>query len=239
MTVLSVIQTFCKRSGLPVPNALFGSQDTQIIQLTGLAQEVVEDICDRWTWTELTREATFTTLAVEDQGKLSTIASQGFLRILQDTIYDRTLRRPLYGPVSASEWQARKALPVTGPLYRYRIREGHLLLIPTPAAGHQLAFEYASSYSILASDGATYKSEFTADTDTFILDEKFLQAGLRWKWRSEKGLDYAEELERYESLLNNATGRDGTKPTLNLGDTSLDAYQPGIFVPAGNWPLGS
>ena len=233
MSLLSVVQSFCSRTGLPAPAFAVGSQDAQVQQLISLACEIVEDLCDRWTWTDLMREAVFTTIAGEDQGALTAIAPSGFLRISQETIFNRTLRLPLYGPMTQAQWQALKALPTTGPFYKYRIRGGRLLFMPAGVAGHTCAFEYASSLAVVAADGATYRSTFTADTDSFVLGDKLLTAGLRWKWKSEKGLDYGEELRRYEELANNAAGRDGTKPRIDMSGGSSD-FRPGVWVPAGN-----
>lgn len=238
MSLLTVVQSFCQRTGLPVPSFAIGSTDAQVLQIIALANEVVEDLCDRWTWTDLMREAVFTTVTGEDQGSLDTIAPNGFLRISQETIFNRTLRLPLFGPMTQAQWQALKALPTTGPFYKYRIRQNHILFMPAGIAGHTCAFEYASSYAILANDGATYRSAFAADTDTFILDEKLLTAGLRWKWKAEKGLDYAEEFRRYEELANNASGRDGTKPRIDMSGGGND-FRPGIWVPSGNWNISS
>lgn len=234
MSLLSVVQSFCQRTGLPVPALAVGATDVQVLQIVALLNEVVEDLCDRWTWTGLVREAIFTTVDGEDQGALASIAPSGFLRISQETIFNRSLRLPLFGPMTQSQWQALKSLPTTGPFYKYRIRAGRLLFMPAGIAGHTCAFEYASSYAILASDGTTYRGTFLADTDTFLLDEKLLQAGLRWKWKAEKGLDYAEEFRRYEEMANNASGRDGTKPRIDMSGAGNN-FQPGIWVPSGNW----
>lgn len=235
MTILSVIQTFCQRTGLPKPSFVASSADAQIIQLLALANEVCEDLCDRFAWQELVKETTFVTTVGEDQGAITTIAPGGFLRILQETIYNRTLRLPLYGPLPPDKWQAIKALPTSGPFYRYRIRGGKLLFNPSAAAGQTCAFEYVSSW-IVNSAGGQGQPAFLADTDTFVLDERLLQAGLRWKWKAEKGLDYAEEFRRYEVMVNNMAGVDGTKQRISMDGGSQTLY-PGIFVSPGNWNL--
>lgn len=236
MTLLQLVQSFCTRTGLPSPSFVVASTDAQIIQIRALLEEVCEDICSRWVWTALTEEATFTTLAQEDQGALSSLAPKGFVRILNETIFDRTLRLPIYGPMGASKWQALKALPTTGPFYKYRIRGGKVIFNPLPPAGHLCAFEYTSNQIALSSDGLTQRTYPTADDDTFVLDSKYLMAGLRWKWKAEKGLPYAEEFTRYENMVNDENGRDGTKPVINMGSDSQTAF-PGIFVSPGNWNL--
>lgn len=236
MTLLELVQRFCSRTGIPSPSFVVASTDAQVLQLKALVDEVCEDLCKRWTWTDLTEESTFTTLAAEDQGAIATLAPNGFLRILNETIYNRTLRLPLYGPMSARKWQAVKALPNAGPFYKYRIRGGHLLFNPAGTAGQTCAFEYASSFVVLASDLTTRKTYATADDDTFLLDATLILAGLRWKWKSEKGLPYAEEFSRYETLVADANGQDGTKPILDMGSPDASAM-PGIFISPGSWPL--
>lgn len=236
MTLLQLVQAFCSRTGIPSPAYVVASPDAQIQQIKSLIDEVCEDLCSRWTWAGLTKEATFTTVATESQGAISTIAPYGFSRILQETIYNRTLRLPIYGPMTPGKWQALKALPTSGPFYKYRIRGGQVLFNPTPTAGQSCAFEYASTYIALASDDTTSREYAIADDDTFLLDSKLILAGLRWKWKSEKGLPYAEEFTRYEIMGNDAAGRDGTKPVLSMGDEAGGAF-PGIFVSPGNWSL--
>ena len=234
MSLLTVLQKFCSRTGLPVPAAAIGIDDAQITQLAGLADEVLEDLC-QVDWQDLTKEAIFTTVAGEDQGSIHTIAPDSMLRIKAQTIYNRSLRLPIFGPITDSRWQSMKALPTTGPFYKYRIRGGRLLFNPVGIAGHTCAFEYVSGNIVQHTDGS-YSPSFTADSDVLILTEgeKLLLAGLRWKWRSEKGMDYAEEFRRYEELKLSLTSTDATKPVLSLdgGDQNL---RPGIWTPAGNW----
>lgn len=235
MNLLTLIQEFTTRTGLPKPSFVIGNTDPQVLQLLSLLNEVIEELMEK-DWTALTQEATFTTIAAEDQGAIATLAPNGFKWVLQDTIYNRTLRLPIFGPLGAAQWQAAKALPSAGPFNEYRIVRKRLLFDPPATAGHTCAFEYASKYCILADDTTTYKEYPTADTDTFLLDDTLFLAGLRWKWKYEKGLDYAEEFRRYEELVNNTKGRDGTKPLLALdGSSRLPA--PGIFVPFGSWNL--
>lgn len=239
MSLLSVVQSFCSRTGLPLPAAVRGTRDKQVSQILALLNEVVEDLleCD---WQDLTTEALFVTTAGEDQGSLDTIAP-GQLRIKNKTIFNRTLRLPVFGPLGDVKWQALKALPAMGPFYKYRIRGGHLLFNPPAVAGHTCAFEYISKNIVChhpedEGDPLTYGPELEYDTDTLILHEgdKLLLAGLRWKWKAEKRLDYSEEKGRYDVLVKQALGYDATKPTIAL-DSADDTLRPGIWVPSGNW----
>lgn len=237
MTMLSVIQNFCRRTGIPRPATVVGNTDTQALQAMALLEEEGNDLSARGPWQGITFEATHTTLAAEDQGAIATIASNGFRYIKNNTIWDRTDRLPVLGPLNGQDWQSLKAFTVTGPRYQFRIRGGKLLVNPSPTAGHTWAFEYASQNWILGADGTTYKQYFTLDTDTILLPETLVLMGLRWRWKKEKGLDYAEDFQTYEAQVKDALGRDGGKKTLYMDGTGRRGPQPGIFVPEGNWSV--
>jgi len=233
-TLLELVNKVNSRQGLPQVTQVLSSQDSQVLQLAALLNEELEEITDIYAWSDLKQEAVFTSVATESQGAITTIAPNGFLWIIKDTIYNRTRRLPIFGPMTARNWQFLKALPTTGPFDKYYIRGGQLLVNPTMTAGHVCAFEYASSQAVLAVDGITKKSAFTADDDSCLLPEKVILAGLRWRWKREKGLDYEEDYVRWQAFAANAASRDATKPTLDMGG-GMAAWQPGIFVPAGNW----
>lgn len=234
-TLLQLTQDFCRRTGIPVPSSVIGSVDDQVRQIQGIGQKTLEDMVKRFDWEQLTKEALFTTIASENQGAITTIAPDGFDRILNETIFDRTLRLPVYGPLNASQWQALKALPTTGPLYQYRLRGGQLLFQPSPVApGHLCAFEYISTWIVYDPVNDIYKSQWTLDTDTIVLDDTIYTAGLTWNWKAEKGIDYAEDFRRYEDLCTISKAGDGTKPRVNLANPYPNIY-PGIWVPSGSW----
>lgn len=233
MTLLQIVQHFAERQNVPSPSTVYGSSDPQITQIKALLEEIGIDMASRVAWQGITFEATHTTTATEDQGAMTTIAANGFKWIKNQTIWDRTDRLPVLGPMSPQEWQALKALVVNGPRYRFRIRGGKLLVNPTPEAGHTWAFEYVSQNWIL--NGSTYKQFFTADDDTVLLPDVELLQGLRWKWRKEKGLDYAEDFRAYEMMLKDAAGRDGGRPQLRMDDSGWNGPKPGIWVPSGSW----
>ena len=235
MTMLSLIQKFCRRTGLPSPATVYGTTDAQTLQIMNLLEEEGNDLAQRHPWTTLQQEVTHTTLAAEDQGNIETIAS-GFRFIRNGTIWDRTDQLPVVGPMDGQEWQSLKALSNSGPRYYYRLRANKLLVNPTPTAGHTWAFEYQSNNWILDNDGSTTKQFFTEDTDTFLLPETLLLMGVRWRWLREKGLSYAELFQSYEMQVKDAMGRDGGKPELSMNG-GREKSQPGIFINNMNWPL--
>ena len=235
-SLLTLVQRHCQRSGLPVPSTVYGSSDTQVQQLMGLIEEEGNDLSARGSWEGTTFEATHTTLAAEDQGAITTIASNGFRYIKNDTIWDRSSNLPVLGPLSAEQWQAIKGNASTSPRYQFRIRGGKLLANPTPTAGLTWAFEYVSRNWITDSTGTTYRQYFGADGDLVLIPAELLLMGLRWRWKKEKGLDYAEDFRTYENQVKDAAGRSGGRQVLSMsgGERSI---KPGIFVSPSNWNL--
>lgn len=237
MTLLAIIQNFCRRAKLPVPLTVTGSTDTQVLQLQALLEEEGNDLSKRGDWQTMTFEASLTTTATESQGDMTTICSNGFRSIKNQTIWSRSRRLPVAGPLDAKEWQMLKALFVNGPYYRFRIRGNNLLVNPTPPASESWYLEYVSNNWILGADGVTYKEYFTLDTDTLLIPDSIALMGLRWRWMREKGLDYAELMRTYEMQVKDAFGRDGGKRVLQADGGAWRGPRPGIFVPTGSWNL--
>ncbi len=239
MSLLTIIQYVCGRTNIPIPSSVLGATtDAQILQLLRLLEEEGSDLAARYGWQGLTNEFTFSTIASEDQGALSSLASNGFNYFKPETFWDRTDMLPVMGPLTDTEWQDRKARVVTGPRYYFRIRGGKLLVNPTPAAGHTWAAEYISKNWILGADGTTYKQYFTLDSDITLIPEELCIAGLRWRWKKEKGFDYAEDFRTYEMQVKDAMARDGAKKVLSMGKAGWRPT-PGVFVPEYSWNLTS
>lgn len=236
-TLLEIVTEFCELKALPTPTVVLGSVDRQITQMRALLQAGLREMSGRGAWERLINEALWVTTATESQGSIATLAPNGYRYLLPRTLWDRTEKLPLLGPIDSQDWQARKAIVVTGPRYSFRLRGGLFLTTPAPPAGHTWVFEYVSK-NFIEHAGGTFGQVFTADTDEILLPNDIVSADLLWRWKKEKGLTYAEDFKSCEALIVDALGRDGGKPILDMGahDCGGDIL-PGIFVPSGNWPL--
>ena len=237
MTVLTMIQEHCRRSKLPVPGAAASSNDPQAAQLFALMNELLEDLVTRKLWQQNTRETVHTSLAQEDQGNITTL-SPGFVEIVRDSFYNRTTNLRIHYGLQPPEWQLRKITgAATGSSYWARLRENKLLFSPAPPAGQTIAWEYRSEYFVKDADTQALKELFTKDGDTFILPERIGRLWLRWRWKHEKGLDYAQEFAFYESQIELFSQRDNGPRVADMGRTDPDIVTPGIVIPEGNWDL--
>lgn len=233
MSLLSIVQEFCERTQLPVPASVLGNSDPQVRQIKALLKEEGDALAMRGDWSFMVREYTHTTLAQESQLALSTLTG-GFRFILNETMWDRTDQRPI-PQIGSMLWQRAKALVSASPRYHYRIQGGSLLMTPAPSAGHTVAFEYLSQYWIYDLAG-NLGSDFDDDVAGLLLPDQLLTMGLRWRWKKEHGLEYAEDFRDYEMQVKDYLGRDGGKATLRM-DGMVRVPSPGIGVPEGNWSL--
>ena len=111
MSVLTTIQYVCERTNVPSPATVLGNTDAQVTQMLRLLEEEGTDLSKRGDWQGIVREATHTTLALEDQGAIATIAASGFRYSKNQTFWDRTNNLPILGPLS--EQQFRRAVAIS------------------------------------------------------------------------------------------------------------------------------
>lgn len=233
MSLLTIVQSVALRTYANKPTVAVTSADPAILQIVELINEDGQELARRHNWQALTSEATFMTVATESQGSILTLAGIDFAFMINNTIWNRSQRRPIFGPKSAMQWQELKAEFSSGPWISYRIRGNLLLFFPTPIAGQSVYFEWVSKYwatSTLAVNAAS----MTADTDVSRLDEQLHTLGGIWRFKRAKNLAYDEDFNKYEAAVNDAITRDGSKPLLNMGGEP-DQIPPFVIIPAGNW----
>lgn len=236
MSALDIVKSLMRRVMKQTVTQAVGNADVKVLQALELVNEAGQELAARYSWQALTTESTFVTVATESQGLITTIAGADFSRIVNETFWNRSQMRPVYGPKSAAEWQQLKAQFMQGPWIQYRIRGNALLFLPVPAAGQSVYFEWITKNWCTDATGATGRSAFTVDTDIAKLDERLLTLDGLWRFKKANNLDYGEDQDKAETAITDAITRDGSKPRLNLGGAQTDVF-PGILVPAGNWTL--
>ena len=233
MSLLTIVQDVCNELGLTEPSVVITSADAQVAQMLALLNKEGQLLARRHTWQELKNEATFTTLAAESQGALTTLAGADFDRIVNNTVYNRTERRAVKGPIKDIAWQRAVALTTTSPYSVWRIRGGAFRMTPNPPASQTMAFEWMSA-NWCESSGGTGKAAFTVDTDVGVLPEVLLELALKWRWKQAQGLAYAEEYDDYEKAIADAILADGGATAIDMGEQRVPF---GLGIPDGSWNL--
>jgi len=233
-TVLNLVRSACGRLGLQQPDTVVDNTDATVIQMFNLLKEEVNNIATRGQWQKLHRQVGFTSLNTEVQGDVNVLLPN--LRyVVNDTIWNRSLKRPIFGPLSPQIYQQNKAFYQAGPWSQYRIMNDQLLFYPAPAAGQSIWIEYVTE-----AIATNYKNnEITVlsdDLDIPLFDCEAVRLGLIWRFKQQKGLDYAEDVSKYEKRVNELLARDATKAVLDMGNARFD-MMPGVMVPVGSWNL--
>ena len=148
-TVLSILQSCCKRIQLPVPTTVLTNTDPNVVSLLEFATKTARDLKREYEWPEFSREFTWTL----SSGQAAYPMPPDLDHLLFETMWNRANFWPLIGPLTAQEWQYRKSgIISTSPRNRYRIKgwsaAGNFFIDPTPGtpdANAICVFEYQSS----------------------------------------------------------------------------------------------
>lgn len=243
MNLLEIVREHAKRQGLPIPASVASSTDGYALQCVGLLNEFCDDLNTRKVWQTNIRYAEWAATATESQGPLTTLAPNCYEGIIPSTAYQHSQQRPMES-LSPQEWQARKIQNFVGPIMGFRLREGQFLCNPIPTAGEILSFEYYSSAFVYfpGTTGAggsppKYRRYWENDLDTSTVGDDLAIAWLRWAWKAQKGLDYAEDFAKYERMLQTKSSRQDAPQPISMDGCRLRPGTPGIIIPAGSWNL--
>jgi len=240
MTLLELIKEVCRRSNILIPSIAVTSQDKQIQQMIGIANQLLEDLAiTRKQWTSQVRTKSWTSIATPAQFADIKAECSGFIDIIKDTFYDSSSRLNIIGPMSDAQWRQAQSITYASAYWAYYINAGALYIYPTPAAGHALSFDYKSMNLVKDADTSEFKLYFTKDTDTCVLDDALLISGIKAMWREVKGLAFGADRDHFESLCRALQSVDGNKKeiTMHGGATQEGFVRPGIIIPDSNWPL--
>ena len=234
MTLLTMIANVCRRVGEPVPNVVYTATDPTVTQLLSLANEEGTELMKMGDWRALRKEKTFTTLAQETQTAMVP-TDLGYW--IDETFWNRSSRRPLYGPVSSAQWQAWKAFNTFPIMDVFYMRGADILVNPIPAAGQTYAFEYTSNLWC-QSNASVGQSEWLADTDTGVLSERLMTLGIIWRYKQARGLAFDDDYQLYELQTREALSQDSPRSTHSMADGgNWWGRRPGIMVPEGDWSV--
>ena len=233
MSLLTIVQDAAKRLGLNSPASAYASSDAQVIELMAFAQQEGKELARRHFWQAITKEKTFTSTAAAAQ--TGAIASD-FDRFVDESFFNRTQKRPVFGPVSPQDWQFTQAVVATTLTESFRVRGDSILITPTPNGTDTYAYEYVST-QWCQSNGGSGQSAWAADTDTGVLSEEVMTLGIVWRFLSAKGMNYSEHFRTYELQVADAFIRDGGKRRLNFGQRGMTGYSRPPYIQEGSWNL--
>lgn len=215
MTFLTAAQSAAIRLIGRKPTTFFSSQSTFELEITDLANDVVDDMVKYADWRRLT-------LLQSMPGDGSTFGFD------LPTDYDRM---PKDADVTRANWYTWgyvdapslnfwrdlvNGLASPNPGY-WIMLNNQMQFRPAISSGDVAQYYYISKNAVLDENGTTTKAKFDRDNDTFLLDERVLTLGLIWKWRAQKRLEYSEDLANYETLIAQVSGKDKGSKIIRAG----------------------
>lgn len=233
MNLLTLCQTAMDEIGFSRPSTIAGNTDTDARQLLALANREGVLLAERKAFQKLVKETTFTLVTSQQDYDLPS----DFGWIVPNSMWDRDNDRECIGPHGSAEWQYLKGQDYTNGMYRrWRMYNGKIRFdqeITSADNGVTIAYEYVSTHWVLAVDGTTSKERFTADTDTFYLDDDLMIMGLKWRFKKAKGFDWQDDYQEYITHFNLMIGRDGGQRVLSLGGEGFSML--GVNIPDGDF----
>lgn len=238
MSLLTICQEVAKQIPVAVPTVAVGSTDETAQALLAAATWTAKHLHRIHDWTILTKEHVFATLpSVADYE-----TPDDFDRLVYNTCWSRTDYERLQGGLTPQDWQLIKsgnmASPASVTSFRIKLfgQQGRrLVLDPTPTGAVTVVYEYVSRNWCTAS-GGDEQSNWIADTDVAIIDERLIELGTLYRELRRLGMSYDEEAAEFEDFLRLAIANDGGQAKV----LSLLPREAGpVFLSPGNVPDGN
>lgn len=195
-----------------------GATDPTAQKLLRQLTKTCRELASRYDWQTLRREKSFTTSGT--QAQIDAIPDD-FLRFVNGTMYNRTRRTEVLGPLTPAEWQRIQATVYTSVYDQFIQRGNTVYLTGAMRNGDTIAYEYITKS--IGFEGSTEVASFTDSENTAFFDDDLLISGIVWRYLKAEGRDYAEEFRAHELLFADRTKRDGGRRILDMGGGFLDA----------------
>ncbi len=217
MTLISVAKTVCRRVGIADPDIIAASTERKYVEILELANEMALRIARGYDWQDFSRVET-----MQGDGVTESFDLPGDYDRMpkKANVWSSRLQGPLNHINDLDEWLGLEVLAFDLAVNSWTMFDGKIHIKPVFAAGETGKYRYQHNQIIRGSNG-TLKTKFTADDDSFVLDEQLLQLGMIWQWRANKGQPYAEDMVNYETLLGRLVSRNKGSKIIASGHPRL------------------
>lgn len=217
MSILSVCQDVAPKIGIEVPSVVYTGTTQELIELQRLANTMAKRIAQAHDWELLSVQASYTGDGSTEDFDLPT----GYDRMPKDgRVWSTALETPLTHIISRDRWLGLDIQSFDFVINAWIIYGGQIHIKPALATG-AFAKHFYQSNLIIAPSAGSNKAAFTADTDTFRLDEELLKLGMIYQWKADHGQPYAQHMDDYEERFEQLTTTDAGAKTVRVGRARL------------------
>ena len=196
----------------------YGSSKQEFKQMTYLLNVAGEELSQLYQWEFLNKQHNIVTQS-GDSGDYP--LPDDYLYLTNQTAWERSQNVPVFGPLSAQEWQALLGRDlVTETIYpSFRIADGLFKLFPfPPPVGLDIYFEYVSRCWVQDStDPSQCQDRVKTGADTPLFDRTLLSRYLKVKFLEAKGLDTAKAQADLNQMFDSLGSHDKGAPVLSAG----------------------
>jgi hypothetical protein len=214
--------------GFSSPSTIIGNAEPTAVLLKSVATQVGRELIREIKWQALQTDYSFATVALTSAYSLPT----DFQRFANLTFWNESESRPLLGPLNARDWATlTRGFLIAGIRYSFSISGNYLRITPTPTAVQTIGYDYYSKY-FCTDSGGTAIPNWAADTDLWRLDPDLAVLGMRYYFRSRKGLPADDERQSWISAVAALKYDDTPKGIIDVSGLSRGIYDG---VPEGSF----
>lgn len=227
MTVLSVARNACLLLGLDQPDTLMSNTDREYQELARQVNDTARMIAEDYDWQLLQKINPY---AGNGSAEAFDLPSD-FDRMPEGAnIWSSRWSWGLNKISSTDQWLEMLVVPYTFVSGNWIIYGGQFHILPIMPSTDNVKFFYVSNLIVRAS-GGSFKTAFTADDDSFRLDERLLELGIIWRSKKDKGLPFENAKAEYDSYKNQKTKHDGGAQGVVRGTPSINGRGVKIAFP--------
>ena len=157
-------------------------------------------------------------------------------RMVNQTQWAASNKRPMYGPMSPQGWSwVQYGIVSVGVYYRYRIINNKFVVFPTPPVGEEFHMYYVKKDWVYDPLQDVYTDTVLNDTDQPVFDHYLMIAGVKFKLWAAKGMNTVELGREYEYMLSSLKSQSAGAPVISLDKRWDYLYISGQNVPDGSW----
>jgi len=201
-TVAEALSRAARQISVEAPSSWASATDDEHLEVKDFLDDTIADILDRY---DLPSPVSASTTITGDGSETYSLPA-GFRRLQRDdhAVFETTTqRRPLTPVTNDGEWTHLKEIGSTGADRFYRIQglpgSKTISIFDEPASGVSIEVNYVTNNWLY--EGSTAGDSFTSDDQSLIFDRRAVEAGIVYRWRERKGLDYMPALTNYEALM--------------------------------------
>lgn len=213
-----------KNKASELPATIIGSSNDTARLVFQAIRDATQLVLWSNNWQKLIQDYTFDT--VPDQEAYDLPAGISQTNIVPYTLWNRTTRFQLNGPISYNQWQLFKnLLLIPTIIQQWILLEDKIKLYPTPSAIQTLNLLFSSNLAI-RSVGGTQQSEWEADDDYSILNEYAIELQASWIYLKQLQRPYDEAKVMADDYLQKLIQQDGSRQVIGVNMQTLPPQYP-------------